>query len=204
MNQQLFGFSDADKFRIIDSVPYFNCPGNSYLEKLKNRISLDYYFLLNPETLEKETLEKETLEETKEINLSEKFDIFELDYPIINCRKRKERKGIKKNNSKEKFIEKEIEEKEIEEKEKEKEKEKRKRIGKKNIKKNIRQKGYSNKLFLTEQLERKDESDEDSEMWDEEFYLSYNGLYYDPIMDYYHGESDYWGGRNGFLFETYY
>jgi hypothetical protein len=34
--------------------------------------------------------------------------------------------------------------------------------------------------------------------------LSYNGLYYDPIMDYYHGESDYWGGRNGFLFETYY
>ena len=36
MNQQLTGFSDANKFRIINSVPYFNCPGNSYLDKLKN------------------------------------------------------------------------------------------------------------------------------------------------------------------------
>ena len=188
MNQQLTGFSDANKFRIINSVPYFNCPGNSYLDKLKNRISLDYYLLLNEERME-ETVEETVEEETiQEINLSEKFDIFEIDYPNINCRKRKERKGMKK-----KVIEKEIEE-EIEEKgidKKEKEKEKRKRIGKKNIKKNIRQKGYSNKLFLTEQLERKDESDEDSEMWDEEFYLSYNGLYYDPIMDYYHGEYHY-------------
>jgi hypothetical protein len=88
MNQQLTGFSDANKFRIINSVPYFNCPGNSYLEKLKNRISLDYYLLLNEETV-KETVEEKMEEETiQEINLSEKFDIFELDYPIINCRKR--------------------------------------------------------------------------------------------------------------------
>ena len=202
MNQQLTGFSDANKFRIINSVPYFNCPGNSYLDKLKNRISLDYYLLLNEETVE-ETIQEETIQEEtiQEINLSEKFNIFEIDYPNINCRKRKERKGMKKNNNTKeiKNNEKEIiDEKEIEEKEK------RKRIGKKNIKKNIRQKGYSNKLFLTEQLERKDESDEDGEMWDEEFYLSYNGLYYDPIMDYYHGEYDYWGGRTGFLFETEY
>lgn len=199
MNQQLTGFSDANKFRIINSVPYFNCPGNSYLNKLKNRISLDYYLLLNEERME-EIVEEPVEEETiQEINLSEKFDIFELDYPIINCRKRKERKRMKK------VIEKEIEEKGIDKKRiDKKEKEKRKMIGKKNIKKNIRQKGYSNKLFLTEQLERKDESDEDSEMWDEEFYLSYNGLYYDPIMDYYHGEYDYWGGRTGFRFETEY
>ena len=176
---QLTGFSDSGKFTIINSVPYFNCTGKTYLEKLKNRISLDYYLLLNQETIE-EVKEKRIEETIKETNVSEKFDTFELDEPIINSRKRKERKGIKRNNTKkgkDKFIEKELkDEKEL--------KEKRNKIGKKNIKKNVRQKGYSHKLFLTEQLPREDEEDDYCEMWDEEFYLRYIG-YYDECSYWY-------------------
>jgi hypothetical protein len=174
---QLQQFSDSSNFTIINSVPYFNNPGNSYLDKLKNRISLEYYCLMNQETIEVQKEVEEVELEEVQINLSDKYDILESEIPIINCRKRKERKG-NKNISKDRFIEKE------------------KRIGKKNIKKNVRQKGYSNKLFITQQLPREDEEDEDCEIWDEEFYLMYNG--------YYHSNQDLWGGDGGFYFDSYY
>jgi hypothetical protein len=72
---------------------------------------------------------------------------------------------------------------------------------KKNTKKNVRQKGYSNKLFITQQLSREDKEEEeeeehDSKIWEEEFYLMYNG--------YYHSNQDLWGGDGGFYFDSYY
>jgi hypothetical protein len=47
-------FMDAQNIVIIDDVPHFSFKGNSYLDKLKNGLSLDYVFMMEDSAVNSE------------------------------------------------------------------------------------------------------------------------------------------------------
>lgn len=47
MSRQLTGFIDSEYIKIIDDVPYYNIEGDSYCDKLKNDLSLEYVIAIN-------------------------------------------------------------------------------------------------------------------------------------------------------------
>lgn len=71
-------FMDGENIVIVDNVPYYRYTGVTYLERLKNGLSLDYVFQVQDlvPILEEEN---ETYEEQKSENVSKYLDIFD-DY----------------------------------------------------------------------------------------------------------------------------
>lgn len=171
---QLTQFMDGDNIVIVDKVPYYRYTGVTYLERLKNGLSLDYVFQLQDFVPQ----ENERYEEPKLENKIKYFDViddYEENYEfcekkefetILNVRNGKKWHGFKKRQSR-------------------------------NMKKStIKSNGYSFKLFANEQElpDLFDESkidinyDDVSILSYEDRYYSYhsdyNNYYYDEYFDY--------------------
>lgn len=90
------GFMDAENIVIIDGVHHFSFNGNSYLERLKNGLSLDLVFEMEDSYINLDEKFEEKVEE-KQIQ-SYKYELFneEYDYDISINNNRKGKNFIKK------------------------------------------------------------------------------------------------------------
>ncbi len=104
-------FIDANNIIIINDVPYFSIKGSSYLEKLKNGLSLDFVFLMEDSAVKPEEKFEENLSSVKEEKQYQplKYKLFaeEYDYEPFsmprkgkNIIKKPSGKNMKKNKIK--------------------------------------------------------------------------------------------------------
>ena len=100
-------FMDAQNIVIINDVPHFSFKGNSYLEKLKNGLSLDFVFMMEDSAIKSE----EKFEEEEDYKQLQplKYELFDEEYdqdvmPMPrkgkNITKRRSDKNMKKNKVK--------------------------------------------------------------------------------------------------------
>lgn len=100
-------FMDAQNIIIIDDVPHFSFKGDSYLEKLKNGLSLDYVFMMEDSAIKSE----EKFEEEEDYKQLQplKHELFDEEYDCEvvpmprkgkNIIKRRSDKNMKKNKVK--------------------------------------------------------------------------------------------------------
>jgi len=147
-HRQPFNFIDSENFIIKNNIPYFYFPGNSYRDKLKNGLSLEYMVCLENTKLENEETVKTT--EDNKINLQKTNTIdYEDSYSGL-VGKNKYRQGYsgKENN----------------------------KIRKPKTKKiNIKLRGYSDKLFYIKQ--HTVVTTRDDEFQDEKYNVDDNSLY---------------------------
>lgn len=93
-------FMDAENIVIIDGIPHFLFNGNSYLERLKNGLSLDFVFEMEESSINLDDNIEEKVEEKQiEPNKYELFDE-EYDYDISINNNRKGKNFIKIINNK--------------------------------------------------------------------------------------------------------
>ena len=91
-------FMDSQNIVIVNDVPYFSFKGNSYLEKLKNGLSLDVVFLMEDSAVRSEEKLEEFIQLVEEKQYQPlKHELFaeEYDYDVVPM-PRKGKKGIKK------------------------------------------------------------------------------------------------------------
>lgn len=89
-------FMDAQNIVIINDVPHFSFKGNSYLEKLKNGLSLDFVFMMEDSAVQPEEGFEEEKEDYKQYQPL-KHELFDEVYDIdVLPMSRKGKKIIKK------------------------------------------------------------------------------------------------------------
>ena len=158
------GFSDSNNIIIKDNVPYFYYNGNSYRDKLKNGLVLDYIFDIDTSYIQ---ITKQIEEEKKEVikineildndnNFTEDSNINYI-HPLKRSKKYKFYKLKKRND--------------------------------RNLKKNkIKQNGYTYKLFIIEQ--NLPELNFDSAIDNNQYYDVYDDYSNDGYDDY-HADEEY-------------
>jgi len=99
-------FMDAQNI-IINDVPHFSFKGNSYLERLKNGLSLDYVFFMEDSAIKSEDKFEENFEEKQYQPLNHELFDEEYDIDILpmprkgkNIIKQRSDKTMKKNKVK--------------------------------------------------------------------------------------------------------
>jgi hypothetical protein len=78
-------FMDAQNIVIMNDVPYFSFKGNSYLEKLKNGLSLDYVFFMEDSAIKTHDNDEESFEENNKQEKQYqplKHELFDEEYDI--------------------------------------------------------------------------------------------------------------------------
>jgi hypothetical protein len=88
-------FMDSQNIIIINDVPYFSFKGNSYLEKLKNGLSLDVVFLMEDSAVQPKEKFEECVETKQYQPLKHELFVEEYDYDVISM-PRKGKRVIKK------------------------------------------------------------------------------------------------------------
>jgi hypothetical protein len=74
-------FMDAQNIVIINDVPHFSFKGNSYLEKLKNGLSLDYVFFMEDSSIRPDDNVEEKEEDYKQYQPL-KHELFDEEYDV--------------------------------------------------------------------------------------------------------------------------
>lgn len=89
-------FIDSQNIIIIDRVPHYSLSGKSYIEKLKNGLSLDLVFEMEYSAVKPYENFEEKIEEVKQIQ-PYKYELFAEEYDYDICRNnRKGKQFIKK------------------------------------------------------------------------------------------------------------
>ncbi len=101
-------FTDSNNIVIVNDVPYFSFKGNSYLEKLKNGLPLDFVFFTEDSAVQSEEKLEESVKEEKQYQpLKHELFVEEYDYDVIPMPRKGKRvirkrcdKNMKKNKVK--------------------------------------------------------------------------------------------------------
>lgn len=102
-------FMDSNNIVVVNDVPHFSFKGNSYLEKLKNGLSLDFVFAMEDTNVHLLDNFEENVEEDYEQRQPLNHELFveEYDYDVLpmlrkgkKVTKRRSNKNMKKNKIK--------------------------------------------------------------------------------------------------------
>jgi hypothetical protein len=101
-------FIDAQNIIIIDNIPHYSFKGNSYLEKLKNGLSLEFVFLMEDSSIQPEKKFEENVEKKYQYQpfkhelFAEEYDCepFSMSRKGKNLIKKRCCKNMKKNKVK--------------------------------------------------------------------------------------------------------
>jgi hypothetical protein len=78
-------FMDSNNIVIINDVPYFSYKGNSYLEKLKNGLSLDVVFFMEDSAINSQHKIEDKIEENVEVLVEATPPLVEATPPLVKA-----------------------------------------------------------------------------------------------------------------------
>jgi guanylate kinase len=102
MSYNLSHFADARNFSVVRGVVRFRCPGNSYLEKLKNGLSLDSVIRSQLICELSKNLLKDIANKQNELSIRKDFSLIDEHFFDISPPKLRKLRNKKKSNQKKK------------------------------------------------------------------------------------------------------
>ena len=185
---RLNGFADSNNISVIDGTPYFQYSGTSFVEKVKNGISLDYLFSLNDFdshnfNIQKNCITQEEDEEsTQDKHLYTVYDEIEQYESNHNISSTNKSKHVHINFNKNTMKQRQMKQMRNPDRKEVKETETKMRRTK-HRKPNIRQNGYNDKMFIIGEYSHLNEANDyyECKLVDDRTKCRYCGRYEDDL-----------------------